>query len=511
MYFVSRQDEFSIEEEKIAQKSDEALSDLLTGKRELLDAQECQSQELERIKQNVNSRKSKLALKVSQAEEKREKLENEIIRKQQSVLHLNDEYNSSVEILSQRVKNLEMKLNGNGDNDQPCDIIPTTFLGTLDKHMISKEDNELTTKINKFIDTKLQQTYSVASDGEMTPWKERTAQQHDNLVAEISRLKICHRDAERNTIIRSAEVSSAKAVKQELEEETKKLIQGKISLEKSVLQGTVADLESKVNKLQEELTNILKDKLPIYLEESTSKYCEAIFKADIEAKIKRQNLVISNMDTLIDVLLEQASYQEVLGLIIENEGNGLLELKETLCKIVESQVNESELEEKEKNNSEAIKNLKERRCKKILQSEDTFLLALHRILTNTEVEPNLITEDDVVHLVVQFVEEMNRLEGLVQQTESEWQRQKFQIEELIDRLQKELQIDSNNRCILTPIEVSNKIKLAENKVREFESAVKKKIQEWEELKREIKARPFLATQKKFSGSNIIETFGSIRK
>merc|ERR1712062_686056 len=289
-------------------------------------------------------------------------------------------------------------------------------------------------------------------------------------------------------------------VRQALEQETENLIQGKISLEKSVLQGTIADLESKVNKLQEELTNILKDKLPIYLEESTSKYCEAIFKADIEAKIKRQDLVISNMDTLIDALLQQASYQEVLGLIIENEGNGLLELKEKLCKIVESQVNESELEEKAKYDSETIKDLKERRCKKILQSEDTFLLALHKILTNSEVEPNLITEDDVVHLVIQFVEEMNRLEGLVQQTESEWQRQKFQIEELIDRLQKELQIDSNNRCILTPIEVSNKIKLAENKVREFESAVKKKIQEWEELKREIKARPFLATQKKFSGS-----------
>merc|ERR1712038_174122 len=105
---------------------------------------------------------------------------------------------------------------------------------------------------------------------------------------------------------------------------------------------------------------------------------------------------------------------------------------------------------------------------------------------------------------------MNRLEALVSLTESKWQHQKLQIEELIDRLQKELQIDSNNRCVLTPIEVSNKIKQAENKVREFESSVKKKIQELEELKREIKSRPFLATQKKFSGSNILETFGSSR-
>ena len=484
---------------------------MLTGKRELLDAQECQLQELEKLHQNVNARKSKLALKVSQAEQQKEKLDTEIVRKQQSVLHLNDEHNSALDNLSQTVRNLEVKIKGHSDKDMPSsDIISTTILGTIDKHMITKEDKELTGKITEYIDTKLKQTNSASGSNEFSPLKERTPEEHDILVAEVSRLKICCQDAERKTIMRSAEVCSAKTAKQALENETKRLIQGKISLEKSVLQGTIVDLEAKVTKLQEELTNILKDKLPLYLEESTSKYCEAIFKADIEAKIKRQNLILSKMDTLIDVLLEQASYQEILGLLIENEGNGLLELRENLCKIIESQSNESQLEEKEKCNSDAIKALKERRSKKVLQPEDTFLLALHRILTNTEVEPNLITEDDVVHLVTKFVEEMNRLEALVTQTESKWQHQKLQIEELIDRLQKELQIDSNNRCVLTPIEVSNKIKQAENKVREFESTVKKKIQELEELKREIKARPFLATQKKFSGSNILETFGSSR-
>merc|ERR1712062_242824 len=106
---------------------------------------------------------------------------------------------------------------------------------------------------------------------------------------------------------------------------------------------------------------------------------------------------------------------------------------------------------------------------------------------------------------------MNKLEKIVLQTESEWQRQKLQIEGLIDILQKELQIDSNNRCVLTPDEVTNKIKLAENKVREFEATVRKKIQQLEDLKREIKSRPFLATQKKFNGTNILETFGSTTK
>ena len=85
---------------------------MLTGKRELLDAQECQLQELEKLHQNVNARKSKLALKVSQAEQQRDKLDTEIVRKQQSVLHLNDEHNNALDNLSQTVRNLEVKIKG---------------------------------------------------------------------------------------------------------------------------------------------------------------------------------------------------------------------------------------------------------------------------------------------------------------------------------------------------------------------------------------------------------------
>merc|ERR1712080_619668 len=107
--------------------------------------------------------------------------------------------------------------------------------------------------------------------------------------------------------------------------------------------------------------------------------------------------------------------------------------------------------------------------------------------TNTSVEPNMITKDDVKKLVSNFVENLNSLDKMVFQTETEWQRKKSYMEGLIEILQKELEIDSNNRCVLVPRDVTNKIKLAENKVREFETAVKKKISEWELLKRDIKS------------------------
>ena len=502
---IFRQDEDLVEEEKVAQKSDEALSSLLAEKRELLDAQACQLDELNRLHLNLNTRKSKLSIKVSGAEEKKEQLNKELVKKQQTVLHLNVEHNSCVESLHQMVESVQHKISGRGQNE---DFIPTTFLGTMDKQSILLEDRELCNKIDEYIDLNLKQTHKTSDGSDQSIWKERTEKEQEKLVAEVTRLKICHQQAEQKCILKSAELASAKSAKDELDMQSKRLIQGQISLQKYSLEGTISELESSINKLQEELTNLVKDKLPLHLEESTSTYCQSVFKADLEAKIKRQNKTLSNMDTAIDFLSKQASYQESLGLLIENEGNGILELKEQISRIFELQKEEGELDDKGNKSAILVNELKNRRSKKILQAEDTFLLALHKILTNTSVEPNMITEDDVMKLVSNFVENINGLDKLVLQTEAEWHRKKSYMEGLIERIQKELEIDSNNRCVLVPTDVANKIKLAENKVREFEIASKKKIEEWELLKRDIKSHPFLATQKKFYGTNILENFGS---
>ena len=456
----------------------------------------------------LNTRKSRLALKLSNAEEKKEKLDKVLVKKQQTILHLNVENNSCVEGLSQKIESIKDKIDNVRSNGRSNDFIPTTFLGTFDKHTVLREDKECSNKIGEYIDLTIKQTHHSDNSGDIPFGRERKPHEYEKMVAEVSRLKNCHKHAEKESIIRSAEIMSGKAAKDELEKQTKKLIQGEIALEKSSLQGTISDLETNIDQLQEEITIAIKDKLPVYLKERTDKHCEAIFKADIDARIRRQKHILSKMDIAIGFLLEQASYQEVLGILMENEGSGLLELKDKVLNILKYQQEESKLDEEDKIHTEMVTELKERRTKKILQPEDTFLIAIHRILTNTDVEPNLITEDDVKIIVSNFVTKMNDLDQLVLQTESEWKRRKLYIEGLIERLQKELVIDSNNRCVLTPPEVTNKIKLAENKVREFETAVKKKLLEWEDLKRDIKSHPFLATQKKLAGTNILEKFGS---
>ena len=85
----------------------------MTEKREILESQECQLEELNRLHLNLNTRKSKSALKVSQSEEKKERLDKELVRKQQTTLHLNNEHNSAVDSLGDVVRRIQEKVDKN--------------------------------------------------------------------------------------------------------------------------------------------------------------------------------------------------------------------------------------------------------------------------------------------------------------------------------------------------------------------------------------------------------------
>merc|ERR1712096_460368 len=120
-------------------------------KRELLDTQECQLEELDRLHKNLNARKSKLELKVSHSEEKKESLDKDLVRKQQIILHLNAEHNSDIDSLGQTNENIQKRIETDNIRGHNEDLFPTTFLRGFDKHNLLKEDNELSNKISEYI------------------------------------------------------------------------------------------------------------------------------------------------------------------------------------------------------------------------------------------------------------------------------------------------------------------------------------------------------------------------
>ena len=505
--FFLRQDEALLEEESAAQKSDEALSALLEDKRELLDAQECELEELNRLNHQLSTRKSKLALQVAQTEESKETLDKELIKSQQTGLHLNVDYNNCVDSLCEEVQKIQEKIENTRCKPQESDLIPTTVLGAFDKAAFLKEDADLSTKIEEYVRININQVEKDTGIIRLNA-NERTSDEQAKLVNEVERMNSCHQTEAKKYLLKSAELASAKAAQQEINLQTKKLIEGKISIEKSYLQEIILELESGVANLQGILTNLLKDKLPCHLEELTAEFRKSIFHADIDAKIAEQKGVLLKMNVALEFLLQQSSYQELFGLLVEYESSDVVNLGAKLTQILKLKQDERELDEKLSEDAEHIKEKSLRRSKNVLQHDDTFLIALHQILTNSDVDPNLITDGDMKNLVSGFIERKNNIDKLALKMETDWQKRKTAIERIIEKIQKELEIDSNGRCVLTPAEVINKIKLVENKMEEFQRVVQAKQEEWSKFKKEIKGHSLLAIQKKFSGTNILESFGS---
>ena len=73
------------------------------------------------------------------------------IKKQQTILHLNVEHNSCLEGLSQKIESINDKIDNVRSNEHSNDFIPTTFLGTFDKHAVLREDKACSNKINEYI------------------------------------------------------------------------------------------------------------------------------------------------------------------------------------------------------------------------------------------------------------------------------------------------------------------------------------------------------------------------
>ena len=276
-----------LEEESAAQKSDEALSALLEDKRELLDAQECELEELNRLNHQLSTRKSKLTLQVAQTEESKETLDKELIKSQQTGLHLNVDYNNCVDSLCEEVQKIQEKIENTRCKPQESDLIPTTVLGAFDKAAFLKEDADLSTKIEEYVRININQVEKDTGIIRLNA-NERTSDEQAKLVNEVERMNSCHQTEAKKYLLKSAELASAKAAQQEINLQTKKLIEGKISIEKSYLQEIILELESGVANLQGILTNLFKDKLPCHLEELTAKFRKSIFHADIDAKIAEQ-------------------------------------------------------------------------------------------------------------------------------------------------------------------------------------------------------------------------------
>ena len=88
------------------------------------------------------------------------------------------------------------------------------------------------------------------------------------------------------------------------------------------------------------------------------------------------------MERVTELLLDQTVYQEMAFLLLENEGNLLLELEEAMKQVLKENDEEKRDGQEAEAQAKKVIDLKARLAKKTLQPEDKVLITLHGILTN---------------------------------------------------------------------------------------------------------------------------------
>merc|ERR1712142_512604 len=122
----------------------------------------------------------------------------------------------------------------------------------------------------------------------------------------------------------------------------------------------------------------------------------------MDCELKRKEGSLTVMNTVTEALVDQATCQEVSALLLENELNGLKALESTLQKISKGDAAEREAGEKAESHAKAVSDSRSKMAKTTLQPEDKATLTLHKMLTNSDVDPCMLTYDDVIGLLSDF-------------------------------------------------------------------------------------------------------------
>ena len=260
------------------------------------------------------------------------------------------------------------------------------------------------------------------------------------LLGEQRKLTEVFEATESEYIVQRAKLASAKAAKEEISDLTSKLGDGVIPLSEASLLTAIKNTESSLTSLDQDMAAFLKERIPNCVSANCQQYVQQIRQSEVEAEMKRQNLHLGVMDSVIDMLVDQAAVQEATGLFLEAESRNLIQIKETLKEIWDDHLKETDRNKSAQEHADKIKKYNERRSKKTLQPEDFFLIAIHKILTNTNVDPGMITKDDVFEQVSTFGKQLEEEKKKVSDIQERWRSQRSRISKTIEEIQKELEI-----------------------------------------------------------------------
>ncbi len=186
-------------------------------------------------------------------------------------------------------------------------------------------------------------------------------------------------DSEVKRVLKEAQYQGARSGLEELKTQVKNSLSETKPREASRILAETKEVEEAIMNLQRDLAVMSKDILPTALDKKMAAMSTKILSVDLQSKIERQKFVATQLEIVLDLLLDLAAGQEVLGGAIQNEADFLDKLEDLLQHIKQTNIDMREKQERLQAKSEESAAREERNMRNTLMPWDKALLSLHTV------------------------------------------------------------------------------------------------------------------------------------
>ncbi len=447
------------EEDKLPRNLDEA--------RDELELRQACINDLKRVKSNLSTHQGRAALTLSQLEKKIDASQATLSSEQKKLLRLNSDVESALRKLKLVVDDA---------------LKQDTFLALQDFSPFLQETEQVRQSICQIIHKRFDNPLG------------RDLEEFDALVSEIHRLRFSIQNLEQKRIVTQAKAHGLEKSLEDTKSQLKLHVQGMLPVEN--IPAELFRLEKEICSSQKDAKTLIKDVLPQVIEERVANQCNKILREDLKAKLDRQNYVIEQLETILDLLLQLTASQELLGCYMAHETQSLDQLETVLLQIQDMTVQMKE------NAQDEEKNVKELLDREALMKRNTIvpwdkgLLLLFKMLTGKDTDPSMITYEDIKGLLEKMVSEHESLEEMIKVQTKSWTVKRDQVRSLLEKVLTQVGItDDSKGYNLSSHETRHAIKSAQAEMSTFEAQVKDAIYEWEKGCNNVKENPLIKMEK----------------
>ena len=433
--------------------------------REELDVRQTNLSDLEKVKLNISNANGRLSFTLHSLEQTLGATISSLAEEQKKLLRLNSELNDSLNKHQARIRASDSEL-------QECVI-------DIDLCVLFRENDGVLSSLKSVIDKQLN----------IKPLRE--FEEFEMLASEIHRLRVSISEQEQKRVLHEAKGQGKEAGLELLKGclKTRNMLTIRNDLSNEAL-------EEGIRNAQLELRSLIMN-LCQAADQNVVRKCSEILADDLKAKTTRQKYILDQMNVVTDLLLNLASIQEALGSIISRELHGFESLEKIFkdgCQIQGQEQSQQEAHSSAHTSLQAKQELIQRNT---LVPWDNGLRHLHKLLTRKELDPSMVTYDDLQHLLQTLDREKQGLEMQLSTQIKKWKSIREEVRSMLKSIMVEINVKETSKHFdLSPYDATIAIKNAQKEVGQLEHNVKEALNEWDRACKLLKENPILCLEKK---------------